>query len=144
MRTWTATTTVAAHPEAVLDLLTDPAAVARWAPVPFSVSGLRAKRLRSGSRAYVSGRLAGREVGFDVDVHTAATDRLELTADGPVGFDVRYELAPREGGSEVRASISVRPGRGLVGRVVASATGALLTAGALNQAVSRIAHEAVV
>ena len=144
MRTWTATTTVEARPEAVLDVLTDPDAVARWAPVPFEVSGLRGKRLQAGSRAYVSGRLAGRELGFDVDVHEAASNRLELTAQGPVAFDVRYELAPHAGGSEVRASVSVRPGPGLVGRVVASATSALLSAGALNTAVSRIAREAVV
>ena len=144
MRTWTATTTVEARPEAVLDVLTDPDAVARWAPVPFEVSGLRERRLTAGSRAYVSGRLAGRELGFDVDVHEAADDRLELTAEGPVAFDVRYELQPHAGGSEVRASVSVRPGPGLVGRVVASATSALLSAGALNTAVSRIAREAVV
>ena len=144
MRTWTATTTIDARPEAVLAVLTDPDAVARWAPVPFAVSGLREKRLRAGSRAYVSGRLAGREVGFDVDVHAAATDRLELTAAGPIAFDVRYDLAPHSRGSEVRASVSVRPGPGLAGRVMASATSALLSAGALNTAVSRIAREAVV
>src|SRR3712207_2885792 len=98
MRTWTATTTVEARPEVVLDVLTDPDAVARWAPVPFEVSGLRGKRLKAGSRARVSGRLAGREVGFDVDVHAAARDRLELTAAGPIGFDVRYDLAPLDRG----------------------------------------------
>ena len=144
MRTWTAITTVEAPAEVVLDVLTDTDAVARWAPVPFEVSGLRGKRLKAGSRARVSGRLAGREVGFDVDVQAAARDRLELTADGPVAFDVRYDLAPHAGGSEVRASISVRPGQGLLGRVMASATSALLSAGALDQAVSRIAREAVV
>jgi uncharacterized protein YndB with AHSA1/START domain len=144
MRTWTATTTVEARPEAVLDLLTDPDACARWAPVAFEVSGLREQRLGTGSRARVTGRLAGRDVGFDVDVHEAGSERLALTADGPVGLDVRYELAPSAGGSEVRASVSLRPGRGLGGRVLASATSALLSAGALNQAVSRIAREAVV
>ena len=34
MKTWTATTIVDAGPEAVLDVLTDPDAVARWAPLP--------------------------------------------------------------------------------------------------------------
>lgn len=141
MRTWTATTTVDARPEAVLDVLTDPAACARWAPLPFEVSGLRAPRLQTGSRARVTGRLAGRSVGFTVDVHEAAPARLALSADGPVAFDVAYDVEAVSGGSEVRASIAVRPKGGLLGTVMASATTALLSAGALNAAVSRIAQE---
>jgi hypothetical protein len=42
----------------------------------------------------------------------------------------------------VHASVSVRSGRGLTGRLLAEATGALLTAGALQAAISRIAREA--
>jgi hypothetical protein len=139
MRTWTATTTVDARPEAVLDLLTDPDSCAEWAPLPFDVDGLATRRLQTGSRARVSGSLAGQRVGFDLEVHEAATHRLALSADGPVAF----ELAELDRGSEVRASISVRPGRGLAGRVLAHATGALLAAGALDQAVGRIARLAV-
>jgi hypothetical protein len=75
-----------------------------------------------------------------VQVHEAAPHRLALSAAGPVAFDVAYELSERERGSEVRASISVRPGRGLSGRVLASATSALLSAGALERAVGRIAR----
>ena len=143
MRTWTATTTTAAPPEHVLGVLTDPDAAARWAPVPFEVDELDGRRLATGSRARVSGKLAGRRVGFDVAVHEASGRGLTLAADGPVGFDVAYELAPVEGGSEVRASVSVRPSRGIVGRLLAEATSALLSAGALEAAVSRIAREAV-
>jgi hypothetical protein len=142
MRTWTATTTVAARPEAVLDVLTDPDAAARWAPVPFDVDELDGRRLLAGTRARVSGRLAGRRVGFDVLVHEADVRRLALTADGPVAMDVAYELQPTVGGSEVCASVSVRSAGGLIGRVLAEATGALLTAGALQAAVSRVAREA--
>ena len=109
MREWTATTTIEARPEAVLDVLTDPEACARWAPIPFDVEDLRTPRLRCGSRARVSGRLAGKRVGFDVEVHEAIDGRLRLSADGPVGFDVRYDLAPAPRGSEVRASVCVRP-----------------------------------
>jgi uncharacterized protein YndB with AHSA1/START domain len=143
MRTWTATTTVEARPEAVLDVLTDPDACARWAPLPFEVDDSGAPRLRAGSHARVSGRLAGRRVGFDVDVHEAEPHRLALTAAGPVDLDVAYELRAQSGGSEVHASVSVRPGRGLAGRILAQATSALLTAGALDHAVSRIAREAI-
>jgi hypothetical protein len=136
MRTWTATATAAAHPAAVLDVLTDPDACARWAPVPFDVESGR--RLRAGTRERVSGRLAGKRVGFDVEVHKADETGLALSASGPVEFDVDYRL----GGSQVHASVSVRPRRGLTGRLLAEATGALLNAGALNHSLSRLLTEA--
>jgi hypothetical protein len=121
----------------------DSEAAARWAPLPFDVEELDGRRLSSGTRARVSGKLAGRRVGFDVEVHEASGRGLSLAADGPVGFDVAYELAAVAGGSEVRASVSVRPSRGIAGRLLAEATSALLSAGALEAAVSRIAREAV-
>jgi carbon monoxide dehydrogenase subunit G len=145
MRTWTATTTVDAPPEAVLDVLTDPGAVARWSPVDFDVEGVgRKARLVAGSTPRVSGRLAGVEVGFDIEVLESDEGRFALRAAGPVAFDVRYDLEPAADGvsSEVRASVGVRPGRGLRGRLLAEATSALLSAGALNQALSRIGREA--
>ncbi len=140
MRTWTATATADAHPAAVLDVLTDPDACARWAPLPFDVESGR--RLRSGTRERVSGRLAGKRVGFDVEVHEAGEHGLALSAHGPVGFDVDYRLAPADAGARVHASISVRPAGGLAGRLLAEATGALLNAGALDQALSRLIREA--
>jgi hypothetical protein len=145
MRTWTATTITAARPAEVLDVLTDPDACTRWAPVAFELeeTGCRPiRRLRAGTEARVNGRLAGRRVGFDVRVHAADERGLRLAADGPVGFDVAYELAPTDAGSEVRASVSVRASRGLAGRLLAEATGALLSAGALDTAISRIGREA--
>jgi hypothetical protein len=142
MSIWKAQTTVMARPEAVLDVLTDPRACARWAPVPFDVEGLNAPRLVAGSRARVSGRLAGRQVGFDVEVHEAHHGRLSLAASGPVGLDVDYELLAAGRGSEVRASVCVRPGSGLTGRLIAHATDALFAAGALDAAIARIAREA--
>jgi hypothetical protein len=143
MRTWTAQTTTAARPEDVLDVLTDPEACARWAPLPFDVEEFEGRRLAAGSKARVSGSLAGKRVGFDVEVHEASAHGLSLAADGPVGFDVAYELAEVAGGSEVRASVSVRPSGGLAGRLLAHATSALLSAGALEAALGRVAREAV-
>ena len=141
MRTWTATTTVDAAPHAVLDVLTDPDAIARWAPLPFD-DDLDTPRLVTGSTARVSGRLAGRRVGFVVEVHQAAAERLSLAADGPVGLHVNYDVAETETGSEVHASVSVRSGKGLTGRLLAEATNALLSAGALTHALSRLTREA--
>ena len=137
-----ATTTIpAAAPCDVLALLTAPDAIATWAPVPFEVDELDGRRLRTGSRARVSGGLAGRRVAFDVDVHHADDGYLALTADGPVGLDVEYVVTPTDAGSEVRASVSVRRGDGLLGRVLAQATSALLSGGALELALGRITRE---
>jgi hypothetical protein len=61
-------------------------------------------------------------------------------ATGPISIDVEYALRPAAEGSELRASISVR-GSGLIGRVIAQATDALLAAGALDLAVSRIGRQ---
>jgi len=139
MKTWTATTTVDATPEAVLDVLTDPEAIARWAPLPFDVDDLDTPRLTSGTTARVTGRLAGRRVGFVVEVFEAEDGRLSLAATGPVGLDVNYDLEATDTGSEVKASVSVRNGKGITGRLLGEATNALLSAGALTHAVSRLA-----
>ena len=82
-------------------------------------------------------------MGFDVEVHEADESGLALSASGPVALDVDYRLAPAAcGGSEVRASVSVRSGGGLTGRILAEATGALLSAGALQAALARVARQA--
>jgi uncharacterized protein YndB with AHSA1/START domain len=142
MRTWTAHKHIAADPEVVLEVLTDPDACRRWSPVPFDVDAAGADRLAAGTRMRVSGQLVGRTVGFDVEVHEAGDGRLALSAHGPVAFDVAYEARPARGGSEVCASVSVRSGGGLFGRVAEQATAALLHAGALGVAVDRIAASA--
>src|SRR5688500_3888821 len=94
MAHWTATTTANATPEQLLEVLTHPEEIRRWSPVDFDVDELDVRRLAAGTRARVTGKVAGVRVGFDVEVHAADSEVLELTADGPVGLDVRYELAP--------------------------------------------------
>jgi hypothetical protein len=144
MANWTATTTSTATPEQILDVLTHPEEIRRWSPVDFDVDELGATRLSAGTRARVTGKVAGVRVGFDVEVHAADDTLLELSADGPVSLDVRYELAPADAGSELFASVSLRRGGGLTGRLVANATAALLTAGVLDGAAGRIAQAAEV
>ena len=134
MRTWTARTTTGARTDDVLDALTDPDACRRWAPVPFDVED-DVDRLRPGTRTRVFGCLAGRRVGFDVEVHEADHNGLRLSARGPVHMDVAYDLAP----GEISASVSVHSGSGLIGRVLAEAANGLLKAGALSQSVNRLA-----
>ena len=142
MAHFTAHTTTSASPDQVLGVLTDPDAIRDWAPVPFEVEELDGLRLEAGSHARVSGGIAGMKMGFDVEVHTAGEDGLELTARGPIGMDVRYELAAADDGTEVTASVALRGGGGLTGRVVSKATAALLSAGALDGAAGRIARAA--
>jgi Polyketide cyclase / dehydrase and lipid transport len=143
MKTWTARKHVDAAPAAVLDVLTDTDACRQWSPVPFDLDDAAGARLAAGARMRVSGQLVGRRVGFDVEVHEASDARLALSAHGPVAFDVAYEARPRGAGSEVHASVSVRSGGGLFGRLAEQATAALLQAGALGVAVDRIARSAM-
>ena len=142
MAQFTAKTIVKAPREQVLGVLTDPDEIRSWSPIPFEVEQLDGRRLKAGGLTRVSGSLAGRRVGFEVEIHAADADGLELTAAGPISIDVRYALEPVEGGSEVRASVGVRGGSGLTGRLLASATSALLKGGALDLATGRIARAA--
>jgi hypothetical protein len=138
---YTATITTSAPPERVLAVLTEPEAIRSWSPVDFQLDREHAS-LRTGSEARVTGRLAGLRVGFDVQVHAADEDGVRLSATGPVSFDVAYGLRPAAGGSEVRARLSMGGKRGIGGRVVGTATEALLAAGALEHAADRIARAA--
>jgi Polyketide cyclase / dehydrase and lipid transport len=141
MSRWTARAQANATPEQLLEVLTHPEEIRRWSPVDFSVGDLEG-RLAAGTRTKVTGRLAGVPVSFDVQVHSADPARLELSADGPIGLDVRYDVADADAGAELTASVAVRRGGGLTGRLVANATATLLSAGALDGAAGRIARAA--
>jgi hypothetical protein len=140
MGTWTTHTRLQGHPEDVLEMLTRPDAIARWAPIPFEVRDLDRDRLLTGDRVRVFGLLSGQRVEFEVDVMQAQDGRLALQATGPIELEVEYVAVPTARGSELRASVAVT-GRGFIGRLLASATEAMLAAGALNTAVGRIADE---
>jgi hypothetical protein len=127
----------------VLKVLTHPEEIRRWSPVEFDLDELDGRRLAAGSRGRVTGRVAGVLVGFDVEVRAADEARLELSAQGPVALDVRYELMrDAAGAAELHASVSMQRGGGITGRLVAKATAALLSAGALEGAAGRIARVA--
>lgn len=141
MATWETRTTVMGGPEDVLEVLTDPCAAQRWSPIGFELEQIEGDRLRSGSHAVLTGRLAGRTVTFEVDVLKASDGQLELHARGPIEMDVRYDAALLGDVTEVTASIAVRSAGGLLGRLLSSATDALLAGGALNIAVQSVARE---
>jgi len=140
MKTWTTETWLAGAPEEVLELLTEPDAIARWAPIPFELLDLDGARLQQGTRARVSGALAGRRLEFDVEIREADEERLSLVANGLVSIGAEYLLAPADGGSDVRASVSVS-GHGLLGGTLARAFEAVLASGALRASVARIGRE---
>jgi hypothetical protein len=131
---------MAGRPEDVMGLLTQPDAIARWAPIPFEIVDFEGDRLLAGDTARVRGGLAGRNLEFTVDVAEASDRRLALTATGPISIDVEYVAEEIPDGSDVRARVDVS-GHGLFGRIAAQATDALLGAGALRSAVGRIARE---
>jgi hypothetical protein len=139
---WTSTTRANATAEQLLEVLTRPEEIRRWSPVDFDIDDLDGRRLAAGTRGRVTGKLAGVRVGFDIEIHVADQARLELSALGPIGLHVRYELASDEDGAELNASVSMRPCGGLTGRLVANATAALLSAGVLDGATGRIARVA--
>src|ERR671938_829154 len=103
MGTWQTRTTVMGEPDAVLDVLTDPDAARRWSPIGFELEQIEGDRLRSGTNAVLSGKLAGRSVSFDVEVIKASDGQLELRAVGPVEMDVAYDATPAGEATEVRA-----------------------------------------
>jgi len=139
---WTANTAIGADPEQVMEVLTRPCAIAAWAPVPFEVEGLRSHRLETGSTARVAGKLGGKDLTFDVEVHEATDDALRLTASGPfVEMDVSYDVRRLDEWSQVRAEIDVR-GKGVMGRFVARAVEGFLAGGALNSALNQLAQAA--
>jgi hypothetical protein len=140
MSTWTTQTICNGTPEDVLDLLTEPGAIARWSPVPFSLVDEDRDRLCAGDRVRVRGELAGRGLEFQVNVAKAGDGHLALTATGPIRIDVDYRVIGDARGSSLRARIGVA-GSGLFGRLLAGATDTLLAAGALRVAVDRIAEE---
>jgi hypothetical protein len=140
MKTWTTEMWMAALPEEILELLTEPNAIARWAPIPFELLEFDGRHLQTGSHARVRGGLAGRQLEFDVEVREATDGRMSLVATGPVSIDAEYVLRAADGGSAVRASVSVC-GSGLLGRVLARAIEALLAGGALRASFARIGAE---
>jgi len=137
---WTARVELHAEPDEVLRALTDPEMIAGWAPVAFDVEGLADGRLQTGSRARVSGSIAGLGATFDVEVIHADTRLLELVADGPVSFGVAYRFRPHRRGLVVDAQVTVPRKRGLTAQLLRSATVALLNAGALRTALGRLEH----
>jgi hypothetical protein len=140
MRTFTAQTTATCTPDEVLDLLTDPEAIARWAPIPFEILGLDKQRLSADAIIRVRGQLAGHRAEFSVHVLEVSDERLTLVAQGPVSLEVDYDVRAACRGSRIHASVSVL-GHGLVGRLLAKATEALLAGGALQSSLNRLANQ---
>ena len=135
---WSAHAAVRARADEVLEALTDPARIARWAPVQFEVDGLAGGKLVAGSHERVSGMIAGLQARFEVDVVRADKERLELVAHGPVSFDVTYTFRGDDGVVVVDAHVSLRRQRGFTAQLLRTVAAGLLSAGALGSALARL------
>jgi hypothetical protein len=134
--------TVSAESRHVLQVLTDPAACGRWAPMAFSTDQAPGERLQAGTRTRLRGRIAGRNVTFEIHVFAADERGLSLRATGPVRFDVDYRLTPAPGRTLIEAQITLAQTGGMTGALIARATNAMLGAGALRFALRTVAGEA--
>lgn len=143
MGDWTSRTTFSGDPERVLDLLTDPEEAQTWSPIDFTLEDAEGRRLHTGDVTHIAGQLVGRRVSFEIEVFKASEGQLRLRATGPVEIEVEYGVVARDDGSgELTAWIAVSSAGGLIGRLVASATDAVLAAGALDATVRKIAAAA--
>ncbi len=129
------------EPEDVLAVLTDPCAARRWSPIGFELEEIEGDRLRSGTNAVLSGKLAGRGVKFEVNVIKASDGQLELRAKGPVEMDVSYGAVTLGDMTEVTPPSRSAPPAACSGGLLSRATDALLAGGALNIAVQSVARE---
>ena len=120
--------------------LTDPEAAVRWSPVDFELRALGSARLEAGATAQVAGRLAGREVTFDVEVMASDDDRFALRASGPVVVDVLYSVDFNGESTILTAHLKTRSGGGITGRVMSTAADALAP-GLLQLAIDRIRRD---
>jgi hypothetical protein len=134
--------TVSAEPHQVLRVLTDPAACSRWAPIAFTTDHAAGERLQAGTRTRLRGRIAGRNVTFEIHVFAADERGLSLRATGPVRFDVDYRLTPAARRTLIEAQITLAQTGGMTGALIARATNAMLGAGALRFALRTVAGEA--
>jgi hypothetical protein len=142
MSTHIAKQTVTADTAHVLQVLTDPAACKRWAPLAFTSDQAPGERLQAGTRTRLQGRIAGRNVTFQIHVVAADERGLSLRAQGPVLFEVDYRLTPAAERTLIEAQITLARTGGITGALLARATNTMLGAGALRFALRGVAAEA--
>lgn len=135
---WTASRHLDSDAEDVLTALTDPDAIAEWAPVNFEVDGMADGQLTAGSRERVTGSLAGIAVAFRVEVQRADLDGLELTAEGPLTLKVSYRFIEDDDGVLVHATVRLCEPRGLSAVILRAAVAATLNGRVLDRALRRL------
>ena len=141
MSTHMAKQIVTAESAYVLQALTDPAACGRWAPIAFTTDQPPGERLQAGTRTRLQGRVAGRNVTFEIHVVAADERGLSLRATGPVRLEVDYRLTPALRRTLIEAQITLAQTGGIAGAFIARATNAMLSAGALRFALRKVAAE---
>ena len=138
---YVATEQIAATPQRILEVLSDPQAVKRWFPLPCEFDD-DVERLRAGGSYRTHGRLAGRSLHAELRVLEADERHIAVRLSGPVVLDLSAELAGDTAGTQARIVASVHSGGGLSGKLLTPAASALLRAGALERTVAAIRAEA--
>ena len=134
---------IAATPQRILEVLSDPDAVKRWFPLPFDFDD-DVGSLRPGGSYGVHGRLAGRSLHARLQVLEGDERHIAVRLTGPVVLDLSAELTGGASGTAARILASVHSGGGLSGKLLTPAAAALLRAGALERSVAAIRAEAEV
>ena len=132
---------IAATPQRILDVLSDPHAVKRWFPLPCDFDD-DVDRLRAGGSYRTHGRLAGRALHAVLEVLEADEDHIAVRLSGPVVLDLSAELRREPSGTRARIVASVHSGGGLSGKLLTPAAAALLRGGALERTIGAIRAEA--
>ena len=132
---------IAATPQRVLDVLSDPRAIKRWFPLPCEFDD-DVDRLRAGGSYKTHGRLAGRSLHAELQVLKGDERHIAVRLSGPVVLDLSAELAAEGVGTRAKIVASVHSGGGLSGKLLTPAASALLRGGALEHTVAAIRTEA--
>jgi|SRR5690349_13233719 hypothetical protein len=105
---WTARAWLDDDPDRVLRAMTDPAAIARWAPVRFEADGLTDGRLAAGNRERVTGSIAGIAATFVVEKVEFFEGSRSLSV---LASDVDLPAVPAGlGAGAVRGTATLSPG----------------------------------
>jgi carbon monoxide dehydrogenase subunit G len=132
---------IAATPQRILEVLSDPHAVRRWFPLPCDFDD-EVERLCAGGSYKTHGRLAGRSLHAELEVLEDDERHIAVRLSGPVVLDLSAELTSEGAGTRARIVASVHSGGGLSGKLLTPAASALLRAGALERTVAAIRAEA--
>jgi uncharacterized protein YndB with AHSA1/START domain len=141
MHTHRASCLVDADVDSVLAVVTDPALIEQWFPLPLRLFDHDGQPLQPGRTYRAKGKLGGRDLQVALAVEQADADGVKMTAEGPLAFGLDARCVAYGNRSKIEATITCRSGGGLSGKLFAAAAGPLLGPGS-ERALASIARMA--